>query len=343
MIKNIFEISLSCLKKTDLYFSQDEKNWTKELLKTLKYDLKMAQQFDNGVFWIDWQSALHFFDVVYMNWNPEMFPKKISFHSAWLANDGPTKETYTLASNPQYMLEVSTKQPTVVWILLSRHITDKDDFGENKEFISLVVYKNDGKKVYYPYEPPPHIDGIRINSPHYLCKIKIDVPGTHKYTLVVSQYEKHKNIHFTIRSYSVLPVKMFKIQDSIKKKKRIQGQWTSESAGGCQINRETYHKNPCFQIKLKSVNERNCKLLVELRAPRSYSSGFDIYCVETNAEKPFSKTTSGPFRTGYSMLELTVPMGVYNIIPSTFQPNQKGAFFLDIASSLSSFEIQKIK
>ena len=70
-------------------------------------------------------------------------------------------------------------------------------------------------------EPPPHIDGIRINSPHYLCKIKIDVPGTHKYTLVVSQYEKHKNIHFTIRSYSVLPVKMFKIQDSIKKKKRV--------------------------------------------------------------------------------------------------------------------------
>lgn len=62
-----------------------------------------------------------------------------------------------------------------------------------------MVYLNNGKKVYYPCklnyiimnlylnillnhiifhfyvdEPKPYIDGIRINSPHYLCKIKLD-------------------------------------------------------------------------------------------------------------------------------------------------------------------------
>ena len=77
-----------------------------------------------------------------------------------------------------------------VWVLLTRHITDKveliqkdkvcfihsctavmlrcdtvrlhsclmtvsclftqDDFAQNREFITLVVYKTDGKKVYYP-------------------------------------------------------------------------------------------------------------------------------------------------------------------------------------------------
>lgn len=26
----------------------------------------------------------------------------------------------------------------------------QDDFAQNKEFITLVVYKTDGKKVYYP-------------------------------------------------------------------------------------------------------------------------------------------------------------------------------------------------
>jgi calpain-7 len=34
------------------------------------------------------------------------------------------------------------------------------------------VYKNDGKKVYYPFDPPPFIDGVRINSPHYLAQVR---------------------------------------------------------------------------------------------------------------------------------------------------------------------------
>ena len=37
-------------------------------------------------------------------------------------------------------------------------------------------------------------------------------------------------------------------------------------------------------------------LLVEVRAPREYSVGFDIFCVETNADKPFDKKSSGAFR-----------------------------------------------
>ena len=58
-----------------------------------------------------------------------------------------------------------------VWLLLSRHITDIEDFRNNKEYITLLVYKNDGQRVYYPYDPPPYIDGVRINSPHYLTKV----------------------------------------------------------------------------------------------------------------------------------------------------------------------------
>lgn len=48
-------------------------------------------------------------------------------------------------------------------------------------------------------DPPPYIDGIRINSPHYLTKIKLTSPGTHTFTLVVSQYEKQNTINYTLR------------------------------------------------------------------------------------------------------------------------------------------------
>lgn len=37
-----------------------------------------------------------------------------------------------------------------VWVLLTRHITEIDDFRENKEYITVLVYKNDGNRVYYP-------------------------------------------------------------------------------------------------------------------------------------------------------------------------------------------------
>jgi calpain-7 len=36
------------------------------------------------------------------------------------------------------------------WVLLTRHIVDKEDFAENKEYIAVIIYKNGGKRVHYP-------------------------------------------------------------------------------------------------------------------------------------------------------------------------------------------------
>lgn len=46
--------------------------------------------------------------------------------SSWDGKQGPVKDVYSLANNPQYKLEVQC--PTggaAVWVLLTRHITDK--------------------------------------------------------------------------------------------------------------------------------------------------------------------------------------------------------------------------
>lgn len=63
---------------------------------------------------------------------------------------GPIKDNYNISENPQYCLDVQNAKSGVVWILLSRHITELDDFKNNREYITVVVYKNNGKKVYYP-------------------------------------------------------------------------------------------------------------------------------------------------------------------------------------------------
>jgi hypothetical protein len=71
-------------------------------------------------------------------------------------------------------------------------------------FIRLILLVTD--------DPPPYKDGVRINSPHYLCKMVQDA-GQQTYTLVVSQYEKSNTIHYTLRVYSSVEFSLKQIME----------------------------------------------------------------------------------------------------------------------------------
>ncbi|KAG9345099.1 hypothetical protein JZ751_009640 [Albula glossodonta] len=108
------------------FSERDEKSWTPELLKYLNFDPKTAQKFDNGVFWITWEDVCQYYDVIYLSWSPALFKESSCIHSSWDGKQGPVKDAYSLANNPQYKLEVQCPQGgAAVWVLLTRHITDK--------------------------------------------------------------------------------------------------------------------------------------------------------------------------------------------------------------------------
>ena len=121
------------------YSSKDLKSWTPELRKALSYEPEVAEKEDNGIFWIEWQNLIQFFDVCYMSWDPKMFRFSQKYHGRWA--QGPKKDLYSVGSNPQYVLDVDASTDTTLWIVLSRHITQKSDFANNKDFITLMVYK----------------------------------------------------------------------------------------------------------------------------------------------------------------------------------------------------------
>ncbi|KAK0057703.1 calpain-7 [Biomphalaria pfeifferi] len=322
------------------YSEKDTVHWTSELQKVLNYDPQSAQMFDNGVFWIDYDSLCKFFDVFYINWDPELFKYTTCMQHTWSAQEGPKRDTYNISDNPQYRLEMKGSQAgAAIWILLTRHITDKADFADNKEFITVLVYKNGGKKVFCPYDPPPYKDGVRINSPHYLCKL-VEEKTSEPYTLVISQYEKNNTTHYTLRVYSTCEFSLTPIIDPYNKKyyKRLTGQWSGKSAGGCANNPATFVNNPLYQVFIDNKNVDN-HLMIELLGPKQYSVGFEVICVSENvpnAVGAFKRTTSGDFRPGYCFLQMNnISGGVYNIRPCTFAAGNEGPFFLDISCSTS--------
>ncbi|KAK7862617.1 hypothetical protein R5R35_005653 [Gryllus longicercus] len=318
------------------YSELDVRHWTPELRQALNYDPSSAAMFDNGIFWIDYDSILRFFDVFYLNWSPGLFNYTYCIHQAWQAGSGPVKDAYNIGENPQFSLEVEPGASGAVWILLTRHITQIEDFKENREYITVLVYKNEGRRVFYPYDPPPFIDGVRINSPHYLCKLILNQSSANRYTLVVSQYEKMHTIFYTLRAYATCPFMLKKLENPYHHTKEVSGQWKGQSAGGCGNHPATYKNNPRYQFTVESAHNNN-HILIDLKGPKQYQIGIEVVCVvcsDPNSPSAFKKKSSGPFRSGFVVLEIdTIPSGTYDIIPSTFFPGQEGPFFLTVKAS----------
>jgi len=319
----------------------DQKNWTPELIKELKYDPQAAKAFDDGTFWIDLRSFSHFFKTIYLNWNPSLFKYTFCCHSYWGSDQGPKFDFYSYDNNPQYKLSVSQSN-TAVWALLTRHITDKDDFANNKVYLAIVVFKG-GEKIYVQKEP--YIDGTRINSPHYLCKIPIQ--GDCKdYTLVISQYQKTQTIYYSLRIYSVVPFNLKEIIKNFNHKKEIKGEWNALNSGGCMMHQSSYSLNPVYRLEILCSNEHENDILIEIKAPKDISVGFDLYSIKLdnpNSENSFFKKSVDAFRYAVNVLEIKkIPKGEYNLIPCTYNPNIKSPYIIKVEST-TNIQLQKIK
>ncbi|XP_039453732.1 calpain-7-like [Culex pipiens pallens] len=324
------------------YSELDVNHWTVELQQQLGYDPKLAANYDNGVFWIDYHSILNFFDVFYLNWDPALFQYTYCIHQSWSAGVGPTKDAYNVGDNPQFSLTVPAGKGSV-WILLTRHITTIEDFRENREYITVLVYKNNGKRVYYPSDPPPYIDGVRINSPHYLCKIRLDPASVRKYTLVISQYEKSATIYYSLRAFCRNKFELKQIDNRFQTVENLNGEWKGRTAGGCPNHPLTYKNNPLYRLHIGPKD--TSQLVVELRGPKLYQVGLELTVVsleDPEVTAPFISQSTGSYRSGFCVLDLeAIPAGVYQLRPSTFLPDHESPYFLKVKSTTNCV-IEKI-
>ena len=80
----------------------DTATWTPQLKQALSYD---AFSTDKGVFWIDYESVITWFDSLDINWNPELLQYRKSFYDIWKANDMLNSRSLSLKENPQFCID----------------------------------------------------------------------------------------------------------------------------------------------------------------------------------------------------------------------------------------------
>lgn len=105
-----------------------------------------------GQFWIDLDHICRHFANIYLNWNPGLFLFRYDHHFTWdLQKDGGTQCKASFAGHPQFSVGNPSKtNSATVWLLLQRHIQGNlmAMGGPRAGYISLYVFKNDGKRVY---------------------------------------------------------------------------------------------------------------------------------------------------------------------------------------------------
>lgn len=136
---------------------------------------------DDGLFWIDLDSVKKYFESIYLNWNPALFPHRDVCHEHWPVELGPANDAITLGFNPQYSLTFETTghqsmTSATVWVLLTRHVrvVERDVDHASQQFLTLHVYHGEsGKRVFYSQNALWR--GAYSNNPHTLVSLDVDL------------------------------------------------------------------------------------------------------------------------------------------------------------------------
>ncbi|KAL8722395.1 MAG: hypothetical protein Q9225_001126 [Loekoesia sp. 1 TL-2023] len=301
-----------------------------------------------GTFWMNIHEVFQQFESLYLNWNPGLFFYREDVHFAWdIARTNGLWASF--GNNPQY--RVYSKAGGTVWLLLNRHFTSShqatSDADKNSRtpsatdtgFTSLYAFQNGGDKVYLT-------DGFIVRAPYVDSPnilLKIEMPATVPYTVVISGQELHRSSHsFTLSAFSLKPLTISEAHDRHQCHTVQTGTWTPTTAGG-NASSPNYFKNPQYSIKLPQSSD--VSLLLEL-----HSGEFPVHVKLIWSDgKPVRVIgardivgDSGEYRKGHAFAQIcNVPAGSYTIVCSTFEQGQLGKFTLQIGS-MAKCMVQRI-
>ena len=184
------------------FSTSDSLNWTPELKKLCH--LEDLAKYDNGIFWIDFQSVSEYFDYMDINWNPALLIYRQSIFDMWKVEE-MMKDDFNLSHNPQYIINLKpsmtdTSSLIISWIIITKIITSSADKEQESDFIAMHVFNNK-TRTKIRYNENPLRRSVYTNEQHYLLDLAIDrdklaVNQDNILNLVLSQYKRKSDLSY---------------------------------------------------------------------------------------------------------------------------------------------------
>ncbi|DBA04343.1 TPA: hypothetical protein N0F65_002105 [Lagenidium giganteum] len=338
-------------------FSKFDKRWDSALGAELRAfqaqsypKMSSSSDEDDGMFWIDIEDVKHYFDSLYLNWNPALFPFRTVWHEHWPVELGPANDSTTLGFNPQYSLTFKRRNGTdlgqaptscTVWVLLSRHVREVERNADNtaQQFLTLHVYGGTGGQRVF-YNQNALFRGTYSNNPHTLVSLDVDFAKDPEpsFTLVPSQYEKFASLDYTLSVFSTTPFSCRSVPhvETITSFV-VDDEWDSLSAGGRPLF-SSFMNNPQYHIQVVRPY-RDLRLVLDTPTGtpvnlRVVIGAQDRVCGVVGLKSHIRVISSGEYRPGFCMMAIEAdelpPASDIVVIPSAFEADVVGKFKLHV-------------
>ena len=292
-----------------------------------------------GSFWMDFNSIFHYFENMYISWNPSLFGYREDFHFSWQPEE-PGFIGNIFVDNPQFAIAPSASGE--IWILLTRHFRTgdytQDSTGRNG-YISLYLYEKHGTRIISSEGAVRR--GPFVDSPNTLLRFKA-VAGVAYTAVVVAQDLPPGKMNFSMTVYSKCRVTFSEAQLQYPQKHSISSAWTRSMAGG-NSESPNYLSNPQFRLSLRAPQKIALVLRVpdngERKSERPSETHVKILVVFSNGSRITRlrprdvQAHSGDYRRSGTIVEAELSSGNYTVICSTYDQDQYTNFSLDLYST----------
>ncbi|KAJ6593314.1 hypothetical protein B0H19DRAFT_1215467 [Mycena capillaripes] len=305
----------------------------------------------SGILDISWTDVLELFDSLYLSWDPRIWPKTLNFQGTWKqAGAGDRRSTRHLRLKFENTGDAAQDE---VWVLLTRHVADT---RRTADFISLRVQLEDSFAGSADSGDQRKIatKGTYTNSTHVLARTRLPAQASGSLSVFAAYDGLAAEVGFTLLVYAPATAKVAWDENvpAPPFTSKLDGALTGKNAGGNSTH-PTFMVNPQYHLRIHppkhstSPAARKAEVSLTMQIGRdipvniavAWSQGGRIFEL---AQKDLA-ATSGAY--SYGLARLSKPLqgmpGDYTIILSAFEPNQLGAFSIEVESSLA-FDLKAI-
>ena len=141
-------------------YSRSSPLWTEQLKQACEYDASYKQ---DGVFWMDFMSMVKFFEIISLNWNPQLLQYKKQNIGCWKSLNFPQDDEVDATGNPQYMIRFNSggqiNSDIICWVIFSTLENNSDD-DDGFQAIHVFLQNNCNQ---IPILSMPDIKGVYSN------------------------------------------------------------------------------------------------------------------------------------------------------------------------------------